>query len=56
MSVKSSITTTSFSIPKSILAALDKKRRDFPRSRFVLRILEKSLLEKSEKYDADSSC
>jgi hypothetical protein len=37
------LTTTSFSIPKSVLAELDMKRGDIPRSKYVLRIIEKSL-------------
>jgi len=38
-----SLTVVSFTIPKDILKKLDEKREDVPRSRYLLRLLEKDL-------------
>ena len=37
------MTVVSFTIPKDILRKLDDKRQDVPRSRYLLRLLEKNL-------------
>lgn len=47
------------SLPKIVIAEIDSKRKDVPRSRFLLRILEKSLQEivkdEKEKNSHDQS-
>jgi len=41
----------SISLPQSVLDALDKKRAAMPRSRYVLRLLEKALKDGKKKVD-----
>jgi hypothetical protein len=38
------------SLPKEIITKIDAERGDVPRSRFLLRVLQKMYVDKSEKH------
>ncbi len=43
------------SIPKNILEQIDKERKDVSRSRYLLRILERSHINQKEQLDSSAS-
>jgi hypothetical protein len=43
------------SIPENILEQIDKDRKDVPRSRYLLRVLERSYSNRKEQTDSPAS-
>jgi metal-responsive CopG/Arc/MetJ family transcriptional regulator len=43
------------SIPENILEQIDKDRKDVPRSRYLLRVLERSYSNQKEQTDSSAS-